>query len=161
MKDITTPTATAAPKKTQNVIAVSEAAKRFVGSLVNEFIAPSKSKPEGMQATEREVFDGMVDFVEAYRFELVPSTEIVEVDGEEHEIPSLDTDGQPKFYKVDNFALVMGDILALRMETTRTNSSAVKISALETEREELLAMIAKLKGEVAPETAPTEAPAGE
>lgn len=143
----TTTTATAAPKKTQNVIAVSESAKHFVASLASAFIAPSKSKPEGMQASEREVFDAMVDFVEAFRFEQVQKTEFIEIDGVDTEVECFDTDGNPEYVKQDNFTPVMNDILALRMETVRTNSSTAKIDALTKEREELLAEIAKLRGD--------------
>ncbi len=142
-----TTTTTAAPKKTQNVIAVSESAKRFVSNLTGEFSAPSKSK-DIMNASEREIFDAMVDFVEAFRFEQVQKTEFVEIDGVETEVECFDTDGNPEFVNQDNFAPVVGDILALRMETVRTNSSTAKITALEQERESLLAELAKLRGEV-------------
>ena len=142
--------ANASAKKTQLVIAVSDRVKSYVKGLTENFKAPSKSKDE-MFLTEREALDALVDFSEAFRYTkgMRNVMETVEIDGETHEVESLDGDGAPimEEFTTDELALVIGDIMAERMTTSRTNSSTAKVSALEAELEALRAEYAKLKGE--------------
>jgi hypothetical protein len=93
----------------------------------------------------------VIDFVELYRYQQAPTVESVtlnegtpEETTEEH--PTYDTDGNPVFHEVDLFEGCIDAVMALRMETTRTNSSTAKLASAEAELAELRAMIAKLQG---------------
>lgn len=128
----------------QNVVAVSLTAKTFISDSTADFSAPSKSK-ESLNASEREIVDGLVKFVEKFRYETVEEfeTELDEETGEQVET------GNILEVEVDHFEKIMMEIMAERMETTRSNGSVVKIKALEEERAALLAELAALRGEIA------------
>jgi hypothetical protein len=155
MKTTTTATATATAKTAkQLVIAVSERVKTWVKDTAASFSAPSKSK-DILAASEREVLDALVDFAEKYRYQQVPTTEeIVLNEGTPEEttetVEMFDTDGAPITHEVDFFGVELEAVMALRMETTRTNSSSAKIAEKENEIAELKAMIAALQGGTAP-----------
>lgn len=126
----------------QNVVAVSLTAKTFISDSTADFIAPSKSK-EALNASEREIVDGLVRFAEKHRYQTI-SQEIVEIDETSGE--SIHT-GEFEEIEVDAFEQVMAEVMAERMETTRTNGSTVKLKAAEAELEALRAELAKLRGE--------------
>jgi hypothetical protein len=149
MQTITPTTATAKTAK-QLVIAVSDRVKTWVKDTAASFSAPSKSK-DILAASEREVLDAMIDFVELYRYQQAPTMESVTLnEGTPEEttelVQSHDTDGNPEFHEVDLFEGSIEAVMALRMETTRTNSSTAKLASAEAELAELRAMIAKLQG---------------
>lgn len=126
----------------QNVVAVSLTAKTFISDSTSDFAAPSKSK-ESLNASEREIVDGLVRFVEKYRYETVEEfeTEVNEETGETVETGNIIE------IEVDHFEKIMGEVMAERMETTRANGSSVKLAALEAEAAELRAELARLRGE--------------
>jgi hypothetical protein len=127
--------------KKQTVVAVSETAKQFIADSTADFGAPSKSK-DWMQANEREIVDGLVAFVSKFRYEKIEefATALDEETGEMVET------GEIVEIEVDHFSSVMDEIMAERMERTRSNGSSVKIATLEAERAALLAELAALKG---------------
>ena len=126
----------------QNVVAVSLPAKTFISDSTADFSAPSKSK-ESLNASEREIVDGLVKFVEKFRYETVEefATRFNEETGEHEET------GEIESVEVDHFALIMSEVMAERMETTRSNGSSIKIASLEAERAALLAELAALRGQ--------------
>lgn len=145
----TTNAPTTAAKKTQNVIAVSGDFKGFVKEQTEIFSAPSKSR-EVMAATEKEITNAMLAFVEANRIQ-VESRPVMETvigeDGTETEVQTYDADGNPVFedVEIDGFALEVQRELALRGSITRTSSKDAKIAELEAQLAALLAA----KGELA------------
>ncbi len=147
-----TPTAPTAAAKTakQLVIAVSERVKTWVKDTAASFSAPSKSK-ESLDASEREVLDACIEFVETYRYQKVPKTEQVTLnEGTPEEVTEtveVYNDGILEMIEIDFFGIEIEKVMALRMETTRTNSSTAKLASAEAELAELRAQIAALKGE--------------
>jgi len=137
-----TPT-TSVKQNAQNVVAVSITAKTFIKDSTSDFIAPSKSKPEGMNATEREIVDGLVRFVEKFSYQ---DTErfVQVVNPESGELEDTD---ESEVVEVDEFDAIMSEVMAERMETTRTNGTAIKLKNLEAEHAALLAELAALRGE--------------
>lgn len=131
----------------QNVVAVSLTAKQFIKDSTFDFSAPSKSK-EVLNASEREVVDGLVKFIEKFRYETVEEFETVLND----ETGEMEETGNILEVEVDHFAIVMAEVMAERMETTRANGSTAKITALEAEAAALRAELAVLRGEKAEET---------
>jgi ribosomal protein L29 len=126
----------------QNVVAVSITAKTFIADSTADFFAPSKSK-EKLNASEREIVDGLVRFVELYRYAKEEQFE-TEVDEETGEVKET---GNIIETEVDYFEKVMAEVMAERMENVRTNGTAVKLKNLEAEAAELRAELAKLRGE--------------
>lgn len=147
----TTTTTAAATTSKQKVIAVSERVKTWVKDTSGSYSAPSKSKPEGMDASERETLDAMVSFVELYRYQQAPTLETVilnEGTPEEtsEEIETFDEDGELITHEVDLFEAEIYKVLAERMEITRTNSASVKLKSAEDEIAALRKELAKLQG---------------
>lgn len=145
-----TPTAPTAAAK-QLVIAVSERVKRWAKDTAESYSAPSKSKPEGMNASERETLDALVNFTEKHRYQQVPTLEeVVLNEGTPEEtrewVETFDTDGGLITHEVDFFEIEINEVMALRMETTRTSSAGVKLANAEAELEALRAQIALLTG---------------
>ena len=127
----------------QNVVAVSLTAKTFIADSTADFVAPSKSK-EALNASEREIVDGLVRFVEKFRYETIE--EFVQALNEE--TGEMEETGEIAEIEVDHFEKIMAEVMAERMETTRSNGSTVKIASLEAERAALLAELAALRGQV-------------
>lgn len=141
-------------KQVQNVVAISAESKAIVKGFTEIFSAPSKSKPEGMNASEREVFDGMVKFVQDFRFTTEERFKQVLNDSGEME----DTD-ELEEYEHDHFADVMNEVLKERMNITRVVSSS-KVKALESEREALQKQFDELQAKYAAKLAENTAPTG-
>ena len=115
------------------MIATSDIAKLFITDEAASHSAPSKSKPEGMLASQREIVDALVRFVEANRY-----SQEVETNDEGEEI----------VIELDRFAETVQAVLAERMTTTATrNGATVKLAKAEQELAELKAQLAALKGE--------------
>jgi hypothetical protein len=129
----------------QNVVAVSLTAKTFISDSTSDFVAPSKSK-EALNASEREIVDGLVRFVEKYRYAMQDFEKQVLND----ETGEMEGTGEIEEIEVDQFEEIMQEVMAERMETTRTNGNVIKLKAAEDELAALRAELAKLKGE-APE----------
>lgn len=101
------------------MIAVSSTVKQFVQDSTSDFGGPSKSK-EFMAASEREVVDGLVRFVEANRYQSETNDE-----GEEIER--------------DLFAEVMNQIIADRLGETRERVTVTaKLAAAEAKQAALI-----------------------
>ena len=114
----------------QNAITVSDAAFTFIGDEAASYIAPSKSKPEGLACNKRELVDAMQRFVEKHRY-----SQTVETNDEGEEIT----------FEVDLFGVEVEAVLAERMTTTATRTSGT--AKLQSEIEALKAQLAALKGE--------------
>src|SRR6476660_3893013 len=126
----------------QNVVAVSLTAKTFIADSTADFAAPSKSK-ESLNASEREIVDGLVKFVEKFRYSTEEQFEQVL----NEETGEMEETGNILEIEIDHFAEVMAEVMAERMETTRANGSSIKLKALEEEAAALRAELAKLRGE--------------
>jgi hypothetical protein len=126
----------------QNVVAVSLTAKTFISDSTSDFIAPSKSK-EALNASEREIVDGLVRFVEKFRYETIEEFK----QALNEETGEMEETGEIEEIEVDHFAEIMAEVMAERMEISRSNGSTVKIKALEDERAALLAELALLRGQ--------------
>lgn len=124
---MTTTTTTA---KKQEMIAISSEFKSFVVEQTEKFGAASASK-EYLAASQKEICDAMLEFVQANR---------------EQEVIESDDEGNQITRKVDGFALEVFRTLALRSATSRANSAASKLQEKEKELIELRAMLAKLQG---------------
>jgi len=141
--------------KKQNVVAVSPEFKQFLQDGTEKYSAPSKSR-EVMQATEKEISNAMLAFVETHRVqsEMVQAVEMVQENDEQGnplvdtdgnpvmvETPSFDTDGNPVMVEIfhDLFDLEVSRELALRGSTVRANSKDNKIAELEAQLAALLA----------------------
>ena len=119
----------------QNMIAVSTEAKNFVVALCASFPAQPGKGDKPYDLTQREAVDALVAFAEANR------------EGSKVE---TDDEGNETLVSVDLLELEVKRTLALRGATNRANSDKAKVSALQKEKAELLALIAKLQG-TAPE----------
>ena len=109
--------------KKQNMIAVSSTVKTFVQDCTADFGGPSKSK-EFMAASEREIADGLVKFVETNRYQ-------TESDEEGNQIER------------DLFAEVMNQIITDRLGETRERVTVTaKLAAAEAKQ---AALIERLK----------------
>jgi hypothetical protein len=132
----------------QNMIAVSTVAKNFVKDTAASFGGPSKSK-DYLLASEREVFDAMVSFVESTRYvtRSVESPVMIEETNDEGETILVDS-GEVEIVNVeaDAFGEAIGEVLASRMDTVRVNTAGAKLKAAETELAELRAQLAALQG---------------
>jgi hypothetical protein len=128
--------------QSQIVIAVSETAKAFVKGLTLVFSAPSKSKPDGMNATEREVFDACVAFVEKFRFTEEERFKTEIIDGVVTETAEIEK------YQFDHFAGVIGEVMAERMTTVRVINGG-KVTKLEAEKAELERQVAEWQAKFA------------
>jgi hypothetical protein len=117
------------PQK-QNAITVSDNAFTFIADQAASYIAPSKSKPEGLACNKRELVDAMQAFVEKYRY-----SQEVETNDEGEEI----------IVEIDRFEVEVNSVLAERMSTTVTRTS--NTAKLQSTIQELQAQIAALKGE--------------
>jgi hypothetical protein len=131
----------------QNMIAVSLACKTFVQDCTADFGGPSKSKPF-LAASEREIVDGLVAFVEKTRYVTRQRIKQVEETDAEGNTRLFDCPlGTVEDYEVDTFAEVMDEIIAGRLDTVRTNSASAKLKSAEAELAELRAKLAALMGE--------------
>lgn len=115
----------------QNMIAVSETAKSFILSLCAAFPAQPGKGEKPYDLTQREAVDALVAFADTHR------------DGEREE---TNEEGETITVAVDLLALEVRRTLALRGATIRANTATAKVDALEKEKAELLALIAKLQG---------------
>ncbi len=126
----------------QNVVAVSLTAKTFISDSTSDFVAPSKSK-EALNASEREIVDGLVRFVEKYRYAM----QDFYIQAPNPETGEMENTSETEEIEVDQFEEIMAEVMAERMETTRTNGNVVKLKAAEDELVALRAELARLKGE--------------
>jgi hypothetical protein len=137
-------------KQVQNVVAISAESKAIVKGFTEIFSAPSKSKPEGMNASEREIFDAMVKFVSDFRF--TTEERFVQVLNEES--GEMEDTDELEEYEHDHFADVVNEVLKERMNITRVVSSS-KVKALESEREALQKQFDELQAKYAAKLAET------
>jgi hypothetical protein len=128
-----------AKKQVQDIIAVTPIAKAFVRETTETFGAPSKSK-DFMNATEKEVVDAMVQFIEKNRFAM--EEQIVPV-MDENGVQKLDENGQPEEtiaeVEIDLFGRELQGIMKERMSFTRVNTATARIAELEAQLAALLA----------------------
>lgn len=141
--------ATATATQKQSILAVSDSLKAFFNECRATFGAAGKSK-EYVAATEKEIGDAMLEFVNLHRFEeTVETVEQPMTDAEGN--PMLDDKGEPimesveTLVEVDRFKLEVDRTLALRATTSRANSNGAKLAAKEKELEELKALLASLQ----------------
>jgi hypothetical protein len=133
----------------QNMIAVSITSKNFVQDSTKDFGGPSKTK-EFLAASEREIVDGMVSFIEATRY--VSREEIrpvmVEEMNDAGEIALVDSgEVETVTVEVDSFAETMAGILAARMDSVRVNTAGAKLKEAQDELAILKAQLAALTGQ--------------
>lgn len=138
---------TTTTKAKQNMIAVSTTAKQFVQDCTADFGGPSKSK-DFLAASEREIVDGLVEFVTRNRYAVASRPVMIEETSEEGETRLVPCPtGAVESYEVDTFEGVMGELIAARMDTVRTNSTASALKGAQDELAKLRAELAALKGE--------------
>lgn len=113
----------------QHVLAVSERCKAFFNDCRAAYSAPGKTKDD-VPASEREIGDAILEFIDANRMQ--SRTTLNEETGEEETV------------EFDAFELEVKRTLAQRATTSRANSAAAKVAALEKEKAELQALLAKL-----------------
>ncbi len=137
----------------QNMIAVSATVKTFVQDCTADFGGPSKSK-EFLAASEREILDGMMAYVEKTRYQKREETRpvMVEETNEQGEAILVDS-GKTETVTVefDAFGEVMADVIKSRMDSVRINTAAAKLKSAEAELAELRAKLAALTGADTPE----------
>ena len=144
--------------KQNTAIVTSPEFKSFVQSCTETYSAPSKSRDD-MAATEKEITNAMLAFVETHRIQpvMVQDVELIQDKGEDGnplfdadgnpvmiESPLFDADNQPVMIEkeTDIFELEIKRELALRGSTVRTSSKEKKIAELEAQLAELQAKLA-------------------
>jgi len=149
MKNTTTATTTATTAQKQSILAVSEECKAFFNDCRATFGCAGKSK-DYVAATEKEVGDACLAFIEAHRFEeQVKEREVPMIDPETG-LAIVDETGEPLMEleeyleEVDLFAFEVNRTLALRATTSRSTAT-VKLAAKEKELDELRALLATLQ----------------
>lgn len=133
----------------QNMIAVSLTSKNFVQDSTKDFGGPSKTK-DFLAASEREIVDGMVAFIESTRYvnrsEVVPV--MVEEMNDEGEIVLVDSgEVETVSYEVDAFGEAVGSVLAARLDAVRVNTAGAKLKEAQDELAILKAQLAALTGQ--------------
>lgn len=136
-------------KQVQNVVAISATAKATIKGFTEVFSAPSKSKDD-MNLTEREAVDGILQFVEKFRYTTEErfKTAVNEA-GEIVETDELES------YEHDWLAPEMEAVMKERMNITRVVSSS-KVKALESEKEALQAQLNALLAKFQPQLSANE-----
>ena len=128
----------------QNMIATSATAFQFI---TDEAASQSALNKGGdiTKASKREVMDAAMNFIEAKRYEKVLEERpvMIEETSEAGESVLVDS-GETELVEVehDRFAEAIQSVLALRLDTVRTNSATAKVKSLEAELAELKALLA-------------------
>jgi len=133
----------------QNMIAVSITSKNFVQDSTKDFGGPSKTK-DFLAASEREIVDGMVAFIESTRYvnreEIRPV--MVEEMNDEGEIALVDSgEVETVTVEVDAFGEVMAGVMAARIDAVRVNTAGAKLKEAQDELAILKAQLAALTGQ--------------
>ena len=116
--------------KKQNVVATSETAKQFITDESASHTAPNKGG-DITSASNREIVDAMVQFVEAHRYQ---------------ERTETSEDGLESVKEVDIFEETVMGVLAERLDAVRVNSATAKLASAEAQLAELRAQLAALQG---------------
>ena len=128
----------------QNMIATSLACFTFIGDEAASQSALNKGG-DITKASKREVMDAAMNFIEANRYEKVLEEQpiMIEETNEQGEVTLADS-GEVEIVEVehDRFAEAIQSVLALRLDTVRTNSATAKVKSLEAELAELKALLA-------------------
>jgi hypothetical protein len=135
----------------QNMIAVSSTVKTFVKDCTADFGGPSKSK-DFLAASEREILDGMVSYVEATRYQVreIEQPVMVEETNDKGETVMVDSEEvETVEIEVDVFAEAVNQVIADRMDSVRVNTAGAKLKNALSELETLKAQLAALTGATA------------
>lgn len=129
---------------TQNMIATSAAAFTFV---TDEAASQSALNKGGdiTNASKREVMDAAMNFIEAKRYErLLEEQPVMIEESDENGNVTLVDSGETQLVEVevDRFAEAIQSVLALRLDTVRSNSATAMVKNLQAELAELKALIA-------------------